>query len=333
MSIVIHPSYHFLVLFIRVLCYVRARTILLAALHPRLPHSLSLLELRSGDNPPPRRNLQENDGLVALRQAEPRRRKRDGQITAPPVAHLGQFLDYIPVLELQPLVNAFLDLNRLRPGIVDHQYDVVHLSLVRLIPVRIDPRVRIVDIEVHLPSQTRIRLPRARHNIGNVLAPTCAGCVRDPVPHHHGRVQVVPPPGAGVRALAGVPAGVSKRVSPAEVVEEGDVVREEEHIGLGDASEDGRNGGGAGLAPLALEELDDGERLEWEKAGRRVLVVCMRVRVETDGADEWGWLLAAEEFIEKSGHLGGCVGGGGGGGARGRISSRPSCRDGAVVVG
>jgi hypothetical protein len=84
------------------------------------------------------------------------------------------------------------------------------------------------------------------------------------------------------------------------VVEEGDVVREEEHVGLGGAGEDGRHGGGAGLAPLALEEFDDGERLEGKKAGRRVLVVCMWVSVKTDGAYERGCLLAAEELFEKS---------------------------------
>jgi hypothetical protein len=55
-----------------------------------------------------------------------------------------------------------------------------------------------------------------------------------------------------VRAPA--PAGVSKRIGPAEVVEESDVVQEKKQVGLGDAAEDGRHGGGAGLAALPLPE-------------------------------------------------------------------------------
>jgi len=94
------------------------------------------------------------------------------------------------------------------------------------------------------------------------------------------------------------------------VVEEGDVVREEEHVWLGAAGEDGGNGGGAGLAPLALEELDDGERLEGEEAGRRVLVVRVRVGVEIDGTDKRGRLLAAKELVEESGHFESYVGSG-----------------------
>ena len=59
--------------------------------------------------------------------------------------------------------------------------------------------------------------------------------------------------------------GVS--VLPAEVIEEGDVVGEEEHVWSLYCLEDAGDSGWTGLAALGLEELNDGKGLEVDEAG------------------------------------------------------------------
>jgi len=111
----------------------------------------------------------------------------------------------------------------------------------------------------------------------------------------------------GIASLTLVGIGGCKSVFPASVVKQGDIVGEQEKVGVLYRVKNVRDSGGAGLAALRLEELNEGEGLKVNKASSCVLMAGvlangMAMVVESDGTDHGGLLLPTEELGKERGH-------------------------------
>ena len=94
-----------------------------------------------------------------------------------------------------------------------------------------------------------------------------SSAVSNSIDHNLRSEKIVAAPFGDICPLTLVPLSVSECVGPAEMVEVGNVVSKEDEIWIFDSVLDFWDIGQAGLTALGLEELDDREGLDINKAG------------------------------------------------------------------
>lgn len=207
------------------------------------------------------------------------------------------------MVDLLALIDSFADLDRLvNVGIDDER----HLVGRRLLPVRVDADLGVVCVHVDVPIAGLDNVSALLNDLLDLLLGP-ASAVRHAVDDDLRREQARASPALGVGALPGVVGEAREGVLPARVVEEGDGIRQEEHVGVCRGGVDAGQGRRARLARLRLEELRHGERLEVDEASIRVNMVRVlangvSVGIQVDGTDQRGLLLPSEESAEDGSH-------------------------------